>query len=404
MSQKSFYEVLGVASSASEEEIRQAYRSLALKYHPDRHGPEQKEAAEEKFKQINDAYNILRDPEKRRLYDTRGEDAARQAEQAETNGGHAGAAAFDPFHLFANVFGQNGTGGGFRFHQTQAPQPRPVPPLQHVVMLTLEEMYKGARKKIRINCNVPCEECHGTGVEKDLSEEQKRKLNTKCPDCNGARVQVQTVQIGPFVQQSTTPCSSCEASGERIPVDARCSNCNGDKVVVERKTHDIEIRPGTKQNDFVLLRGEGDYSPPVTGAPKHFGKRGDVAIVFQQRDHAVFRRSENDLYLTHELSLVEAICGFVLTFKHLDDRSIRVTSSASCECIKPGDTRTIPNEGMPIADSTTNQRGALHIVFQVRFPTRREITPSVADAVRQALPFGATFETSEDAAASYTLQ
>lgn len=388
---KTLYDVLGVQQSATDEEIRQAYRSLALKHHPDRHAPEQKAEAEEKFKTINDAYNILRDPARRQTYDTRGEDAARQSEQA-ANAGAANAAPFDPFNLFANMFNAHGQGQSFRFQQQQGSSHQaPPPPIQHKVQLTLEEMYNGARKRIRINCNVPCEDCKGSGIEASLAEEVKSRLNVRCKDCNGNRVRVQTIQIGPFLQQSTQPCATCEGTGEQIPVDARCSHCNGDKIVVERKTHDIEVKIGTRQNDYVLLKGEGDYIPssfnhPQQKTPDASSTRGDVAIVFQQgKEHPLFRRANEDLYMAHELTLAEALCGFEFTFTHLDNRKIKVKSSDVSECIRPGDTRTIANEGMPLVDNPT-RKGTLHIQFQVAFPRRREITSTIAQALLKHLP------------------
>ncbi|KAG9341260.1 hypothetical protein JZ751_019701 [Albula glossodonta] len=225
-----YYDLLGVKPKATLDEIKKAYRKLALKYHPDKNPSEG-----EKFKLISQAYEVLSDPKKRDLYDHGGEQAIKE-------GGMGGGDFSSPMDIFNMFFG----GGGRMQRERRGKN------VVHQLGVTLEEMYSGATRKLGLQKNVICEKCDGYGGKKGALE--------KCSNCKGRGVQIQVQQIGPgMIQQIQSMCPDCQGQGERFNSKDRCKNCNGHKVERKKKILEVHIDKGQviKHNDIKCVQGEG---------------------------------------------------------------------------------------------------------------------------------------------------
>jgi DnaJ family protein A protein 2 len=208
-----FYDILGVSSSADENEIKKAYRKLAMKYHPDRN--QDKELANEKFKEISHAYEILSDPQKKEVYDRYGE------EGLQGEGGGAGMSAED---LFSHLFG-----GGFGGGRSQQRGPRKGKDMAHGLKVSLEDLYKGKTSKLALQKQVLCQACEGRGGKAGAVQ--------TCKGCNGRGVKIIMRQMGPMIQQMQQTCPDCNGEGETIRDADRCKVCYGRKVGNERKVY-----------------------------------------------------------------------------------------------------------------------------------------------------------------------
>jgi DnaJ family protein A protein 2 len=340
------YEVLGVSPSASIDEIKKAYKKLAMKYHPDRNPN-----AEEKFKEITLAYEILSDEEKKRSYDRYGEEYLKQG------GGAGGPGPADS--LFSHLFGMGGGG------QRQRKGEDLVFPLK----VTLEDLYNGKTTKVALKKKVICSECNGKGTAVP-------NALRSCEVCDGRGIKVTFRQLGPgMVQQIQSRCPECGGEGQVIKEKDRCKTCKGLKVVQERKILEIYVDKGMKNKQRIVFSGEGDQEPGVVP--------GDVIIVLQQEDHPVFKRDERNLLVEKEISLFEALCGFSFTLKHLDGRTLRIKSDG--QVIKPGDIKEVSEEGMPTWKQPFD-KGSLLIKFKVKFPD--EISPKDRKVLEKVLPHG----------------
>uniref|UniRef100_A0A8C7Q777 Uncharacterized protein n=1 Tax=Oncorhynchus mykiss TaxID=8022 RepID=A0A8C7Q777_ONCMY len=329
-----FYDTLGVNPKATPDEIKKAYRKLALKYHPDKNPNEG-----EKFKLISQAYEVLSEPKKRDLYDQGGE-------QAIKDGGMGGGGS--PMDIFNMFFG-----GGGRMPQRDRRGKNVV----HQLTVTLEEMYNGTNRKLALQKNVICGKCEGYGGKKGA-------LQT-CGSCKGRGVEIKVQQIGPgMIQQIQTMCAECQGEGERFNSKDRCKTCNGHKVERKKKILEVHIDKGMKGGQKIPFHGEGDQEPGL--------EPGDVVIVLDQQDHPVYQRQEDDLHMKMNIKLVEALCGFKKTIRTLDGRMLIITSSPG-KVVKANDVRCVHNEGMPIHKDPYD-RGQLIIQFQVSIilPLERE--------------------------------
>ncbi|CUG85902.1 DNA-J chaperone, putative [Bodo saltans] len=325
-----FYDILGVAPTSSEDEIKRAYRKLALKFHPDKN---KDEGAQEKFKEISVAYDCLSDEEKRRKYDQFGEK------------GLSGDGGVDPSDIFSSFFG-----GGSRTRGE--PKPKDI---VHEYPVPLEHFYNGKVVKLAVNRDRLCEPCNGSGSNKP-------GVDAKCRDCQGRGVQMVTRQLGPgFIQQMQIQCKNCGGKGTAIKPEDKCSNCSGAQVVKDKKIFEIPIEKGMKKGDSVAFRGEGDQIPGVRLA-------GDIIIILDQKHHPTFTRKGNHLLLEQTISLGEALTGFVTEITHLDGRKIAIRSVAG-ECIDPDHLWAINREGMPVPKTGGVERGNLIIKFKVTYPS-----------------------------------
>ena len=292
MSKRDFYEILGVNRDASDEEIKKAYRKLAMKFHPDRNPDNPK--AEEHFKEAKEAYEILSDGQKRAAYDQYGH--AGVDPQAGMGGGFGGGGGgfADAFGgIFDEIFGgRGGGGGGGRSNVYRGAD------LRYNLEVTLEQAAHGTETKIRIPTMEECETCHGSGAKPGTQPKT-------CPTCNGAG-QVR-LQQGFFSIQQT--CPKCHGTGRIIPDP--CKDCGGAGRIKQHKTLSVKIPAGVDEGDRIRLAGEGEHG--VNGGPP-----GDLYVQIHLKQHAVFTRDHNDLHCEMPISFSTAALGGEIQIPTLD--------------------------------------------------------------------------------------
>jgi len=272
---KDYYKILGVSRDAATEEIKSAYRRLAMRYHPDRN-PGDKEA-EEKFKEITEAYEVLSDLEKRRRYDAGGE--------FDFSDFFSGGIS-DAIRFFMEQF-------GFGYEPSERSVGRRGEDIQAVVEIELEEIREGVEKKIKLKRYVACPVCSGKGYPPDAPPEV-------CPTCRG-RGQVRRVTESIFGSfSSISICPTCGGTGRVF--SRKCSNCGGTGRVREDSTVSVHIPPGVSDGQYLRLSGKGDVG--VRG-----GRPGDLIVVFREKPHSIFERSGDDLLITIPISFADAALG-----------------------------------------------------------------------------------------------
>lgn len=295
MSKRDYYEVLGVDKGASERDIKKAYKRLAMKYHPDR--TQGDKAMEEKFKEIQEAHEILTDEQKRAAYDQYGH-AGVDPNRA---GGHAGGADFGDIFgdVFGDIFGGGRRGGGGQ-------RARQGADLRYNLEMSLEEAVRGKEVEIRIPTLVECDTCHGSGAKKGSSP-------TTCPTCHG-NGQVQMRQ-GFFAVQQT--CPTCSGKGKII--SDPCRPCRGQGRVEKSKTLSVKVPAGVDTGDRIRLSGEGEAGE--NGAPA-----GDLYVQVHVKDHPIFERDGNNLYCEVPLSFTRAALGGDIQVPTLDGKvNLKIT-------------------------------------------------------------------------------
>ena len=310
---RDYYEVLGIGKNATDAEIKSAYRKLAKKYHPDLN-PGNKEA-EEKFKEVNEANDVLSAPQKRQRYDQFGF-AGVDPNYAAANGGGAGGfgggfGGVDLGDIFGDIFG-GGFGGGFSgfgggSSTRTANVPRKGHDIQASVILTFEEAAHGCSKKITINRQDTCPDCGGTGAAKGTSPET-------CPDCGG-RGYVVTQQRTPFgVMQSQQPCSHCGGRGTIIRNP--CKTCRGTGKTAARKSLEINIPAGIDDDQNIALRGQGD-------AGSNGGPAGDVIVHVTVKADPMFERDGYDVTIHVPITFSQAVLGDDVEVPTVDGRIVQ---------------------------------------------------------------------------------
>ncbi len=292
MEKKDYYEVLGVGKNATLDEIKSAYRRMAMKHHPDRN-PGNAEA-EEMFKTAAEAYEVLGDPDKRAKYDRFGFDGLRGSGY---NPGFNDIS--DIFSHFQDVFSGGmfdsffGGGGGGRRSGRRRGVGEPGSDIKIKMPLTLGEIALGTTKKVRISAYETCDACSGTG-SKDGSGYQI------CPTCNGAGEirQVTRTFLGQIVNIAT--CPTCGGSGQIIK--DKCSKCGGEGRIDAEKQVEIEIPPGVEENQYIVLEGKGH-------AGKRGGRHGDLIVIFEEKKHPFFQRNGNDIIYQLKIPFTLAVLG-----------------------------------------------------------------------------------------------
>ena len=292
MAKRDYYEVLGVSKNASKEDLKKAYRKLAMQYHPDRN-PGNKEA-EEMFKEAAEAYEILNDDNKRARYDRFGHEGVK--------GSGFGSQGFsdinDIFSHFSDIFGGGSSifddffGGG---QQRGRQRGRGVPgsDLKVTLKLTLEEIAEGTSKKIKLKKQIKCDQCNGSGAEGSTSKK-------KCPICNGTG-EIRSVSRSVFGQfVNITACANCNGEGEVI--DTPCKKCMGDGRISEEVNVKIDVPAGVHEGSYMTMRGEGNSG-------KRGGQSGDLLVVFKEEEHEYFIREEDDIIYDLTITFPDAVLG-----------------------------------------------------------------------------------------------
>jgi len=336
MYKRDYYEALGISRDAGDEEIKKVYRKLALKYHPDRN-PGNKEA-EEKFKEAAEAYEVLRDKEKRQIYDQFGHEGLEGR-------GFRGFAGFDDiFSSFGDIFGDF---FGFGNRRGTGPRAREGRSLRYDLELTLEDAFYGKEEEIVFDRLETCMACNGSGITPG-SEPQV------CATCQGRG---QVIRSQGFFQISTT-CPACNGQGQVITDP--CKECRGGgKIRVERKIN-VKIPPGVETGSQLRLSGEGESG-------EYGGPRGDLFVVIHVKEHEFFSREGDDLICQIPISFVQAALGDTITIPVLGDESkydLKIPSGTQPEAVLK-----VPGKGMPRLRGN-NRRGALYIKVIVKIPQK----------------------------------
>jgi molecular chaperone DnaJ len=318
---RDLYEVLGISRSASQDEIKKAYRKLALQYHPDKNPGDTK--AEEKFKEIAEAYAILSDPDKRTRYDRFGHTAT------------SGAGDFSGFSNIEDIFSAFGDifGGGFGdiFGGTGRRRQRRTPnrghDLQIRLRLSLEEIATGVTKKIKVKKQVQCDACNGSG-----SAQNSRTID--CIACHGTGELRRVTQslFGQMVNVMT--CDRCNGEGKII--SDPCHVCHGEGRVVGQKNIEINIPAGVASGNYIPLSGEGNIG-------QRNGPSGDLIVYIEEEEHPIFERADNDVIMVLPISFTQAALGDTLEVPTLTGRA-RITIPAGTQ---PGKVLRMRNKGIP---------------------------------------------------------
>ena len=306
---RDYYEVLGVSKTATDAEIKKAYRKLAMKYHPD-YNPGDKDA-EEKFKEVNEANEVLSDPKKRQLYDQYGFAGVDPAYAAQ-NGGGPGAGGFGGFggdgvdlgDIFGDIFGGGFGGFGGSSRQANPNAPRKGQDIRVRITLSFDEAVHGCKKNITITRQQECTECHGSGCAAGSSPET-------CPDCGGRGFVIRQ-QRTPFgVMQTQQPCSRCGGKGKLVKNP--CKVCHGSGKTAARKTLEVSIPMGIDDDQSFALRGMGD-------AGANGGPAGDVIVMVTVRPSEVFQRDGYDVWVTVPITYSQAVLGDSITVPSIDGK------------------------------------------------------------------------------------
>ena len=346
MAKKDYYEILGLEKNASKQEIKKAYRKLALKYHPDKN---KESGAEEKFKEISEAYAVLYDDEKRQLYDQYGhagidqqfssEDIFRGADFGDIFSGMGGIE-----DIFERFFGHGMGFGGSRRAQRQ----RRGADLRYDLEISLEDAYRGIQTNIRIPRSETCENCGGSGAKPGTSPKT-------CPTCNGSGQMKNTrrTAFGMFTQVTT--CNRCAGQGKII--EQKCSECRGTGIV--QKTRDIELNipQGVDDGSQLRLAGEGE-----TG----LGGIGDLYIVIHLKKHPLFNRHGMDLHMVKNISFPDAALGTRVDIQTLDDEiELKIPDGS-----QNGDILRVKGKGMP----TLRGRGTGDLYVELHIETPKKLS------------------------------
>lgn len=329
---RDYYEVLGVSKNATPEELKKAYRKLALKYHPDKNPGDK--AAEEKFKEAAEAYDVLNDPDKRAKYDQWGHNMGPSG-----FGGGGGASGFhasgmsmeDIFSQFGDIFG-GGSFGGFRQYGSNSGGARrrrqaKGSDLRIKVKLTLKEIAEGVTKKLKIPRYVQCQHCNGTGAKDGTAF-------TTCAHCHGSGVieQVQQTFLGPM--SSTATCPDCNGEGKTIT--QKCTYCNGEGIVKQEEVVEFSIPAGVTDGMTLSLKGKGN-------AARHGGVNGDLLVVIEEIPDPELIRDGNDLIYNLMLDFPTAALGGSVEIPTVNGRA-RVKIPAGTQ---PGKVLRLRGKGLP---------------------------------------------------------
>jgi molecular chaperone DnaJ len=334
-SKRDYYETLGVSKTATPEELKSAYRKMALQYHPDRNQGDK--GAEEKLKDINEAYDVLSNPEKRQAYDQFGH-AGPQAQAGGGFGGFGGFEGADASDIFSSVFGDMFGGGRSRRG------PRKGADLQFEHVVTLQEAFNGTESSVRVNRTVACEKCHGSGAKAGTSSKT-------CPDCRGAG-QVRVTR-GFFTLAQT--CSRCQGEGQIV--ESPCPDCRGQGHTRQAETIRVRVPAGVEDGTVLRVSGAGEAGG--RGAPP-----GDLFVVVRVRSDERFERDGEDLTTLRRVSVPLAALGGEVEVPTLE-KPVKIHIPAGTQ---PGSVLRVRGAGMPRLRGSG--RGDLFVRISIEVPTK----------------------------------
>ena len=336
---RDYYEILGVSKDATEDEIKSAYRSLAKKYHPDLN-PDNKEEAEEKFKEATEAYEVLSDPDKRKRYDLLGHAGV----NGQTGGYSQGFGGFED--IFEDIFGGFGDIFSGGFSSSARTGPVKGADLRYDLDLSFEEAVFGTEKEIKVRKHETCGTCNGTGVEPGSSKKT-------CPKCNG-RGELRYVQQSPFGQfVRVSTCDECGGTGEVI-ID-KCKVCTGTGKEVKNKKIKVKIPAGVNTGSIISIRGEGE-------AGERGGSPGDLFVFINVEPHDIFKRDGNDIYYTIPISFTDAALGAEIEIPTLEG----TMNYTIPEGTRTGTEFRLKGKGVPNVKGIG--RGNLYFTVEVQVP------------------------------------
>ncbi|EJU05040.1 DnaJ-domain-containing protein [Dacryopinax primogenitus] len=335
-----YYKILDVARTASEQDIKKAYKKLSRKFHPDKN---KSPGAEERFVDIATAYEVLSDPKQKLVYDQFGEEGLKKSAQGQQH--HA-----NPFDMFSQFFG-----GGMREDQV-----RRGPTMMTEFEISLADAYTGNSIDFMLKKKVLCDHCRGSGAASDGDVKP-------CGGCNGSGVKYVRHQIMPgMFAQSQMTCDECQGRGKII---ARpCPHCGGAKVLDHTAHYTLEVEPGIPEGHEVVFEGEADESPDW--------EAGDVVLkVRMKKEQGGWRRKEGSLYWRETIGVQEALLGFERNLTHLDGHVVTLRKDGVTQ---PGFVQQVKGEGMPLFERH-KEHGDLFIEYTVVLPT------SLSDHTKRAL-------------------
>ncbi len=343
MAKEDYYKILGVSKSASPDELKKAFKKKALEYHPDRYKGDKAEA-EEKFKELNEAYAVLSDPKQREIYDRFGHDGLDPRIHQQTY-------ATDPMDFFSSIFGDL-FGGGFGFGSSGFGSRRPQGPTRGEdavlnVNISLEEAYKGTSKKIKLPYKRACKACNGSRAA------EGSKLVT-CSTCGGSGTVERQTRQGMFVQITRSACSQCGGTG-KVP-EKPCPVCNGSGLSNERETISVKIPPGIDEGQLVRVQGKG--YPSSNG-----GMAGDLILRIQLKEHSVFTRRGSDTYMELKVPFdILALGGEVNvptigTFAEGKEVKLKVPSGSQVN-----DILRVKGKGFPVTPNSKSNGHAFYVL------------------------------------------
>ena len=348
MAKRDYYEVLGVDKSASDAEIKSAYRKIAIKYHPDRN-PGNKEA-EEKFKEAAEAYDVLHDAQKRQQYDQFGFNAPGGGFEGFSGGGFS---MDDIFSMFGDVFGGRGGFGGFGgFGGGQGSGQRQQyrgSDLRIKVTLTLQEIANGTTKKFKVKKDITCPECQGSGAEKGSKSET-------CSSCNGSGVVMRTVRTMLGIMQTQSECPNC--NGEGTVIKNKCHHCGGTGVVKGDEVVEIKIPAGVAEGMVVNVPGKGN-------AGQRNGITGNIQVYIEEKSNDTFVREGNDLIYNLLLDIPTATLGGTVEIPTIDGTKMEIKIEPGTQ---PGKTIRKKGKGLPAVQGYGNGKGDLVVNISVYIP------------------------------------
>lgn len=361
MAKRDYYEVLEVSRSASVDEIKKAYRKLAIKYHPDRNPGDAE--AEAKFKEAAEAYDVLHDPQKRQQYDQFGFDAPGGGFGGGNPFGGAGGFSMDDiFSMFGDVFGGHSGGfGGFGGGGQQAPKYRGSD-LRLKVRLSLQEVATGVTKKFKVRKDVTCEHCHGTGAEGGSGTET-------CPNCHGSGVEIRTQQSMFGMIQTQTACHVC--GGEGTIIKNKCTHCQGEGVVKGEEVVEINIPAGVAEGMVVNVPGKGN-------AGKHNGVTGNIQVYIEEEPNDTFVRDGQNVIYNLLLDFPTAVLGGQVEIPTIDGSNVKIKIEPGTQ---PGKTLRLRGKGLPAVQGYGTGIGDLVVHISIYVP--KELTKSEKKAIEE---------------------